>query len=239
VLLSVFAVAQHLARQPMLPLGLFRRRDFAAAQIAAFAISASFFALYLYMTLYLQDVRRLSPIDAGLAYMPGTLLLFAASAASSGLTRRFRPATLVIGGLALVVPGLAFFAITGAHSSWTVILPGDLLVCLGTGLFNPALATIALGAGPGEISGLLAGVNDAFRQAGIAVGVAAFGALVPAAAALGHGSPHAYVAGLHHALFVGTAVAALGAGSTAVLIGAGRSPRKRGVLVPEPASEIA
>jgi hypothetical protein len=67
-------------------------------------------------------------------------------------------------------------------------------------------------------SGLAAGVNDAFRQGGIAVGVAAFGALVPAAAALGHGSQEAYVAGMHTALFVGVALAAAGALASAVLL---------------------
>jgi hypothetical protein len=62
----------------------------------------------------------------------------------------------------------------------------------------------------GAQSGLAAGINDAFRQGGIAVGVAAFGALVPASAALGHGSLESYVAGLHHALVIGAALAAAG-----------------------------
>ncbi|MBV8988025.1 MAG: hypothetical protein JO372_05625 [Solirubrobacterales bacterium] len=132
-------------------------------------------------------------------------------------------------------------ALTGVHSSWTVILPGDLLVCLGTGFFNPALGMIALAAGPAESSGLLAGVNDAFRQGGIAVGVAAFGALVPAAAALGHGTAGTYLAGFHHALFAGAAVAAAGTVATALLIGvrhAGTDPTHR-VSAAEPAAELA
>ncbi len=91
---------------------------------------------------------------------------------------------------------------------------------LGAGIFNPTLATVALSAGPTERSGLLAGVNDAARQGGIAVGVAAFGALVPAAAALGHGSAGSYVAGLRHALLLGAAVATAGAATTAALVGA-------------------
>jgi hypothetical protein len=122
-----------------------------------------------------------------------------------------------------------------------VILPGDLVVCLGTGIFNPALAMVALGAGPAESSGLLAGVNDAARQGGIAVGVAIFGALVPAASALGHGAPEPYVAGFHHALLVGVAIAALGAVSTAALIGARRSREHDGQqeVTPQLATEIA
>ena len=80
----------------------------------------------------------------------------------------------------------------------------------GTGLFNPAVSAVALGSAPQEQSGLAAGVNDTFRQAGIAVGMAALGALVPAEAAFG-GSPQEYVDGLHDALLAGAALAAIGA----------------------------
>jgi hypothetical protein len=85
-------------------------------------------------------------------------------------------------------------------------------------------------------SGLAAGVNDAFRQGGIAVGVAAFGVLVPASAALGHGSPDGYVTGLHHALLIGTAVATVGAIATSRLI-----PMRRttGVIAADAVAELA
>jgi hypothetical protein len=79
-------------------------------------------------------------------------------------------------------------------------------------------------------SGLAAGINDAFRQGGIAVGVAAFGALVPATAALGHGSPGGYVTGLHHALLSGTALAAAGGIASSKLI-----PMRRAISQTQPA----
>ena len=85
---------------------------------------------------------------------------------------------------------------------------------------------------PTEQSGLAAGVNDTFRQAGIAVGVAALGALVPAGAALGGGSPAAYVSGLHDALLAGAALAALGALAAWFLI----APRF-GAAAPAPVAE--
>jgi EmrB/QacA subfamily drug resistance transporter len=229
VLLASFVLIERRVSIPMLPLGMFRRRDFTAAQSAAFAISASFFSLFLYTTLYLQNVLHLSALDAGLVYLPGTVLLFVVSGASAKLTERFAPWTLVFTGLVLVAVGLALMAIIGAHSSWTVMLPGTLVVCVGTGLFNPALALIALSAGPIEDSGLLAGVNDAFRQSGIAVGVAVIGVIVPAGAALGHGAAAAYVRGLHHALFAGAGLALTGAAVTVALLGIRRRP---GALVP-------
>jgi hypothetical protein len=78
------------------------------------------------------------------------------------------------------------------------------------------------GSSPPEQSGLAAGVNDMFRQAGIAVGVAALGALIPAGAAFGDGSPQSYVDGFHDALWVGAMLALAAAVATAVLI---RGPR--------------
>ncbi|HEV2775708.1 MAG TPA: hypothetical protein VGV90_08975, partial [Solirubrobacteraceae bacterium] len=84
--------------------------------------------------------------------------------------------------------------------------------------FNPAVSAVALGSVPAAQSGLAAGVNDTFRQAGIAVGVAALGALVPAEAALGGGSPAAYVDGLHQAALAGAGLALAGAIVAALLI---------------------
>ena len=97
-------------------------------------------------------------------------------------------------------------------------MPGLLMACLGTGLFNPALSNVALGAVPVEQSGLAAGVNDTARQAGIAVGVAALGALIPAEAALNGGGAAEYVAGLHDAFLAGAVLAAAGAVAAALLI---------------------
>jgi EmrB/QacA subfamily drug resistance transporter len=216
-LLAAFIVIERRVGQPMLPLALFRRRDFTAAQLAALAISASFFALYLYMTLYLQDILRLSALAAGLVYMPGAVLLFAVSAASAPLTARIAPAALVGGGLVLVAAGMMLVTVIGPRSSWVAVLPGDLVSCLGTGLFNPALGMLTLSAAPRESSGLLAGVNDAFQQAGIAIGVAAFATIIPAGAALSHAQAAAYVAGLRHALFLGAAVAVTAAAVTTLL----------------------
>jgi hypothetical protein len=98
----------------------------------------------------------------------------------------------------------------GPDSSWTATLPGMLLAGVGTGLFNPAVSGVALNSLPDEQSGLAAGANDTFRQAGIAVGIAGLGALIPSSAALGQ-HPGAFVDGLQNALVVGAAVAAIGA----------------------------
>jgi EmrB/QacA subfamily drug resistance transporter len=210
-LLALFVVVERKVREPMLPLGHFRIRSFTGAQVAAFAISGSFFAIYLYATLYLQNVLGMSAIDAGLAYLPSTVVIFFVSGASAQLLERVRPAALIGGGLALVSLGmLVMSTMVGTDSSWTATLPGMLLAGVGTGLFNPAVSGVALNSLPDEQSGLAAGVNDTFRQAGIAVGIAGLGALIPAKAALGQ-DPGAYVDGFQSALSVGAALAAVGA----------------------------
>jgi predicted MFS family arabinose efflux permease len=234
VLLIAFVVVERRVREPMLPLRLFRLPGFAGAQLAVFAMSASFFALFLYTTLYLQNILRLSPLDAGLVYLPGTILLFVVSGATAELMKRISAGALIIAGLILTAAGLILMTLAQADSSWLALLPGVLVVCAGTGLFNPALAGVALGSLDDSQSGLAAGVNDAFRQGGIAVGVAAYGVLVPAGAALGHGSSASFVNGLHDALWIGAGVAAVGAVVAAKLIGA-KTPGP--VAAPTPAPE--
>ena len=107
--------------------------------------------------------------------------------------------------------------VTTTSSSWTALLPGVLICCLGTGIFNPAASAIALDALPIHQSGLAAGANDTFRQAGIVIGIAVLGTLVPTGAALGR-NPVAYVAGFHHALIAATLIAAVSATATAALL---------------------
>jgi EmrB/QacA subfamily drug resistance transporter len=232
-LLLAFVAIEHRVKDPLLPLGLFRNPSFTGAQFGAFAISASFFAVFLYATLYLQQVLGLSPIEAGLVYLPGTVAMFVTSGATASILEKVHPGVLVSSGLFLVAGGMALLTVAAVDSNWTVVLPGTIMGMIGTGLFNPAVIAVALGSAPAEQSGLAAGVNDTFRQAGIALGVAALGALVPAGAALGGGSAADYVAGLHHALFAGAGLAAVGAVAAAVLI---RKPRSAPAAQPIPAA---
>jgi predicted MFS family arabinose efflux permease len=201
----------------MIPLNLLRRRSFAAPQIAVFAIAASFFAVFLYTTLYLQTVLGLSAIETGLVYLPGTSLVFIVSGLTAQFGQTIGPAKLASAGLALVAAGLALMLVIQVDSSWTAIVPGLLVTSIGTGLFNPTASELALRALPPEQSGLAAGTNDTFRQTGVAVGIAALGTLVPAGAALG-GDSSSYVDGLHHALLAAAILAGAGAIATAWLL---------------------
>jgi EmrB/QacA subfamily drug resistance transporter len=233
-LLGGFLVIEARVAEPMLPLGLFRNGAFTGAQAGAFAISASYFAVFFYVTLYLQQVLGLSAIEAGLVYVPGTMMMFFVAGATSTLGERVSARAMISGGLVLVAGGLGLMTLAQVDSSWTIALPGAILASIGTGLFNPAISAVALGCLPERQSGLAAGVNDTFRQAGIAVGVAALGALIPVDATLGQGNPQAYVSGMHDALWVGAGLCVAGAAACWSLL---RTPEeaRAGRLVTESA----
>jgi MFS family permease len=220
VLLIAFVVIEETSRHPMLPLRLMSQRKFAGPQIAVFAIASSFFAVFLYVTLYLQTVLGLSPIETGLVYLPSTFLVFVVSGLTAQIGARFSAAKLASLGLAFIGVGMAVLLVVDVDSSWTATLPGLLLAAVGTGLFNPTASALALEAMPEEQSGLAVGANDTFRQTGVAVGIAFLGTLVPADV-LG-GDNQAYVDGLHDALIVCAVIALAGAIATAWLLVPGR-----------------
>ncbi|WP_245688009.1 MFS transporter [Rhodococcus phenolicus] len=211
--------------EPMLPPHLLANRAFAGAQLAAFAISASLFAVFVYTTIYLQNVLHLSPVEAGLVYIPATVAMFVVAGATATLDRRIPVAVSLSVSLVLVAVGLvAMTAVDVAGSRYT-ILPGLVVACIGAGVFNPVMSGLVLGESTSDHSGLAAGVNDAFRQTGIAVGVAGLGALLPAQSLLPGGSPQEFVSGLHHALLVAAVIATLGALVCVVTL---RAPRPAG-----------
>jgi hypothetical protein len=161
----------------MLDLALFRTPAFAGAQITAFAISSSIFAMFLYLTLYLQNVLGYSPFEAGLRFLPVSLMAFALAPLAGKLSAQV-PVRLLLGsGLALVGAGLVLSHGLDASSRWTALLPGFIVGGAGIGITNPPLASTAVSVVPPERSGMASGVNNTFRQVGIATGIAALGAI--------------------------------------------------------------
>ena len=232
-LLVAFLAIEARVKEPMLPLHLFRNGSFTGAQIGAFAISASWFAVFFYITLYMQQILGLSAIEAGLVYLPSTIVMFFVAGATSAMQERVSSKVMVVAGLTLVGIGMAMLTVAQVDSSWTIALPGSIVAMIGTGLFNPSVTAFALGSVPEHQSGLAAGVNDTFRQAGIAVGVAALGALIPAGAALGGGGAggaESYVGGLHDALWVCAALCLVGAVACWVVL-------RDGATMAQPAEE--
>jgi EmrB/QacA subfamily drug resistance transporter len=216
--LAAFVAVERRVTDPMMPLGLFRNRRFTGAQVSVLAISASFYAVYIYLSVYLQAVVGLSAIGAGLAFLVPSLVSVVASGATAKMLERVPAWTLAAGGLALSALGQLAMLPLQVDSAWTVLLPGAFLGMIGAGIFNPSVSGEAMGSLPEHQSGLAAGVHDTFRQAGIAVGVAALGAFIPAGGVLSGGDPAGFVGGLHHALIAGAAISALGAVAAVVLL---------------------
>jgi EmrB/QacA subfamily drug resistance transporter len=177
VLLAAFATIEQRVSEPMLPLSLFRRRAFTGVQLAAFAVSGSMFALFLYLTLYLQSFLGYSPIDAGLRYLPITIASFIVAPLAGMALAKVQARWLMSAGLALTGVGLLLMGGLDAGSEWTALLLGFVVSGIGVGLLNPVIADVALSVVPKERSGMAAGINDTFRQVGIAVGIAAWGAI--------------------------------------------------------------
>jgi EmrB/QacA subfamily drug resistance transporter len=176
-LLAAFVAIESRVSEPMLPLGLFRRPSFTGVQLAAFAISASAFALFLYIGLYLQNYLGYTPLQAGLRYLPITVVSFVAAPVAGALLSRAPARVMMSGSLAVAGVGLLLMSGVEAGSEWTTLLGGFLVLGAGVGFLNPVIADVALSVVPKERSGMAAGINDTFRQVGVAVGVAVWGAI--------------------------------------------------------------
>ena len=177
LLLVVFVLVEHGQPHPMFELSLFRKPTFAGASIAAFALSASAFAMFLYFTLYLQTILGYSPLETGLRLLPVSLLSFVAAAVSGRLTARLPARGLLGGGLLAVGAGLLLMRGVDAQSDWTALLPGFVVVGFGIGTINPSIANAAIGVVAPARAGMASGISSTFRQVGIATGIAGLGAV--------------------------------------------------------------
>ena len=227
VLLLVIFVTIELRRdQPMLDLRLFRVPTFTGAQIVAFSIHASLFSMFLYITLYMQDVLGYSPFESGLRFLPVSVLSFVAAPLAGKLAERYSVKFFLTAGLTLVGTGLLLMSGITPSDGWTTLLAGFILGGIGIGFINPPLATAAIGVVEPRRSGAASGINSTFRQVGTAVGIAGLGAILqaklphnlgPATFASAAGR-NAYIDAFNVLLKVGAAVAFTGAASALVLI---------------------
>ncbi|HEV3227929.1 MAG TPA: DHA2 family efflux MFS transporter permease subunit [Solirubrobacteraceae bacterium] len=176
-LLAIFFAVERRRDHPMLDLGLFRNPTFVGASIVAFALSDSLFALFLYQTLWIQGILGFTPLQAGVRFLPITLMSFVVSPIGGRLSARVPLRLLMGGGLGLVGVGLLLMGSLDANSRWTALLPGFIVAGVGVGLVNPSLASAAVGVVDSPQSGMASGINSTFRQVGIATGVAGLGAV--------------------------------------------------------------
>jgi EmrB/QacA subfamily drug resistance transporter len=219
VLLAAFVVIELRRDQPMLDLHLFRKPAFVGAQIVAFAIHASMFAMFLYIVLYMQNVLGYSPLETGVRFLPISLLSFFAAPLAGKLAERFPVRAFLGAGLALVGLGLVMMSGITPSDDWTTLLAGFIVAGVGIGFINPPLATAVIGVVEPRRSGAASGINSTFRQVGTAVGIAGLGAILQSKLSVdldarglaSTAARHAYIDALNEILIIAAAVAFAGA----------------------------
>jgi EmrB/QacA subfamily drug resistance transporter len=224
VLLAGFVALESRVRSPLVPLGLFRRRNLATANGVGVLWAGAMFAWFFLSALYLQLILGYSPLQVGLAFLPANLIMGAFSLGlSAKLVMRFGIKIPLSAGLALAAVGLGLFARAPVGGHFTVdVLPSMILLGLGAGIaFNPVLLAAMGDVEPRE-SGLASGiVNTSFMMGG-ALGLAVLASV--AASRTGHllssGQSHvvALNAGYHTAFLIGAGFALLAASLGAVLL---------------------
>ena len=222
-LFAAFLVIEAKVRVPLMPLGLFRSRNLAVANIIGVLWAAAMFAWFFLSALYLQLVLGYSPFQVGLAFVPTNLIMAACSLGlSARLVMRFGIKPPLAAGLLCAAAGLLLFARAPVAGSFAVdVLPPMLLLGFGAGIaFNPVLMAAMNDVAPSQ-SGLASGiVNTSFMMGG-ALGLAVLASL--AAARTGNlsllGAEHAIALnGGYHLAFLGGALFALLATAAAIVL---------------------
>jgi EmrB/QacA subfamily drug resistance transporter len=181
LLLGGFLAYEARTPDPMLPLGLFRRRNFSAGNIETFSMYAGLSILFFFLVLFLQQIGGYTPLQSGLATLPVTVVMFGLSRRFGALADRFGPRLFMGGGPLVAACGLLLFQRVGLKVGYiSEVLPALLVFALGLSMtVAPLTAAVLAGAG-GDQAGIASGVNNAIARVAGLLGTAALGAVVAA-----------------------------------------------------------
>jgi EmrB/QacA subfamily drug resistance transporter len=222
-LLATFVMIEgRLATAPLVPLRIFRNRPVTAANIVVFCMGAAAFAMWYFLSLYLQQVMGMDPIDAGLAFLPMTGAIIVTSQVASRLTGRFGPGVVLTTGMALIALGMLGLSRVSADGSYLAdVLVPSVITAAGIG-FSFVPVTIAATTGVrGPEAGLASGLVNTFRQVGGSIGLALLATIATQRTADVAGSVTREVAltdGFRHAFVVGAGFAVIGAVISATML---------------------
>jgi EmrB/QacA subfamily drug resistance transporter len=226
-LLAFVLIEGKLSRRPLVPLGIFRTGSLTAANVVVFFMGAAVFAMWYFVSLYLQEVLGYSPIRAGLAFLPMTVSIIVATSLARRFIGSFGAGKVLAGGMTLVAIGMVLFSTVPADGSFLadVFVPG-VITALGLG-FSFVPVTIAAMAGvEAPQSGLASGLVNTSRQFGGSLGLAILATIASqhtrTVAGGGRIDGTALTAGFHSAFLVGAGFAVVGA-----LVAAGSLARQR------------
>jgi EmrB/QacA subfamily drug resistance transporter len=243
-LLAAFVAIEARIASPLVPLDLFRNRSVTVSNVVGVLMAAGMFAYFFFSALYLQLVLEYSPLEVGLAYLPGTIIWGASSLLlSNKLVMRYGIKPPLLAGLGLMTLALVLLARVPVDGSWALdVLPATVALGIGAGIaFNPILLAAMSGVEQ-ERAGLASGVvNTAFMMGG-AVGLAVLASLAASRTdslrASGDAAHAALNGGYHVAFAVGAAfVLAAATVAVALLRVEAPQPHGEGALTPELAAE--
>ncbi|MGW3938537.1 MFS transporter [Streptomyces sp. NBC_00024] len=229
---AAFAWIERRAAAPLLDLSLFRRPNFLAGNLLGMVSLAVMCSVFFFLSLYLQLATGSTPIQAGLALLPLTLLGAAAAPAAGWLVPRLGARTLIATGLVLTAAGLVL--LTGLAPDWGAarLQPGLLTAGLGLGLATAPITTATLGHIPDDRTGIASAALNAFRMIGLSLGIAVMGAITaahwPGDLARTRPGP-AFASGIGHGFWINAVIALAGA---ALAIAAIRTPHRPRAAAP-------
>ncbi|HEV3072355.1 MAG TPA: MFS transporter [Solirubrobacteraceae bacterium] len=180
-LMVCFALYESRARDPMLPLSLFRRRNFSAGNIETFSMYAGLSILFFFLVLFLQQIGGYSPLKSGLAILPTTLVMFVLSKRFGALADRYGPRFFMGAGPLIAACGLLLFQRVGIRADYvSEVLPGLLVFSLGLSMTVAPLTAAVLAGVERNQAGIASAVNNAVARVAGLLGTAAVGAAVAA-----------------------------------------------------------
>jgi EmrB/QacA subfamily drug resistance transporter len=220
VALASFVVLERRQRRPMLELALFHNATFTGANLVVLLVALAQFGVLFFVSLYMQNVLGYSPVRAGTAFLPMTVLIVAIAPLAGRVSDRMGSRWLMTGGMMLVALQLFYFSRLGVHESYATLVPGMLIGGVGiASVMSPSNAAALRGV-PVDRAGVGSAVVNTSRQVGGSTGIALMGAIVAHGMA-GRQTPEAFVHGFSLALTVAAVIAFAGALVAVTLV---RSP---------------
>jgi EmrB/QacA subfamily drug resistance transporter len=243
LMLAAFVAVELRVRAPMVEFPLFASRNFIGANLVALVVTFAMLGQFFFITLYMQDILRYSPLEAGVRFLPATLMIVAFAPLAGRLTDRVGPRWLIASGLVLVASSLYWLTTVHVGTTYGDIWPSFTLMGLGMAFVMSPMSTAAMNAVTEAKAGIASGVLSMNRMIGGTLGVAAMGAVFQGEAPAGTRDPVTFVHAFASSMWVATAVAALGAIIAAALIRGRPQPRREVAAEAEapatPGSELA
>ena len=175
--LAAFVAIELRVKAPMVEFRFFSDRNFLGAVVVALIISFAMLGVFFFLALYMQDILGYSPLEAGVRFLPSTLMIVAVAPIAGRLADRFGPRWLIVGGLLVIAASLYSFTGIAVDSSYLDLLPGFMLLGIGIAMTMSPMTSAAMNAVPVEKAGIASGVLSMFRMIGGSLGVAVTGAI--------------------------------------------------------------